>query len=128
MIARLVKDFRRDLPYAVRILRKSPGFAAAAVASLALGIGANTAIFSLVDAVMLRSLPVREPARLIELLTDRGGQPFNAFSQPALQYFHEHAKTIDGIVASHNWRFHVATDGPATQLRAGQYVTGNYFT
>ena len=80
--------------YACRVLRKSPGFTLAAITSLALGIGANTAIFSLIDAAMLKSLPVREPERLIELLTDRGGgRPFNAFSYPALEQFRDHATT-----------------------------------
>ena len=56
-----------DLAYAARTLRRSPGFLACAVLTLALGIGANTAIFSLIDALMLRSIPVREPSRLIQI-------------------------------------------------------------
>jgi hypothetical protein len=83
---RMLEELVRDVRYALRVLRKSPGFTIAAIASLALGIGANTAIFSLIDAAMLKSLPVREPERLIELLTDRGrGNPFNAFSYPVLE-------------------------------------------
>jgi hypothetical protein len=95
--------------------------------SLALGIGANTAIFTLLDAAVLRSLPVKEPERLIELLTDRGGRLFNAFSYPALQYFREHATTVEGIVASHSWRFYVSIDNAAPELGPGQYVTGDFF-
>ncbi len=64
-----IERLGQDLRYAGRLLRKSPGFTAVVVLSMALGIGANTAIFSLMDAVMLRSLPVRSPN---ELVVDRG--------------------------------------------------------
>jgi macrolide transport system ATP-binding/permease protein len=99
----LLEQLAQDVRYGARLLRKSPGFTFAAVTSLALGIGANTAIFSLIDAALLKSLPVREPERLIELLTDPGnGQPFNAFSYPAFLHFRDHATTVDGVIASHS--------------------------
>jgi len=70
----LLTTLWQDLQYAVRRLAKSPGFALAAVLTLALGIGANTAIFQLLEAVQLRSLPVRDPAGLFELrIADMSG-------------------------------------------------------
>jgi hypothetical protein len=63
----ILDDLRRDLRYALQTLRRSPGFAATAILTLALGIGANTAIFSLIDAVMLAMLPVSHPEQLMLL-------------------------------------------------------------
>src|SRR6187549_3740860 len=64
---RLVDDFGADVRYAVRILRRAPGFTAAAVVSLALGIGASTAIFGLLDLLLLKPLPVRDPYQLVHV-------------------------------------------------------------
>src|SRR5918996_4844073 len=62
-----IEDIRRDSRYAVRVLARNPGFTAVAMVTLALGIGANTAIFSLIDALLLRPLPVRAPEELVTL-------------------------------------------------------------
>src|SRR5579872_3910334 len=75
---RWLEDFFKDLRYTARTLRRSPGFLAIAVLSLALGIGANTAIFSLIDALMLRSLPVQDPDRLVQIVRlGPDGRPWN---------------------------------------------------
>ena len=70
-----METFLQDVRYGMRVLRKSPGFTSAAVLILALGIGANTAIFSLIDAVLLRSLQVRKPGELVILQWRAHKQP-----------------------------------------------------
>ncbi len=72
---RLLDEWRGDLRYACRTFLRSKGFAAAAIATLALGVGATTAIFSVIDAVVLRSLPVHRPDELVEVLVQRPGRP-----------------------------------------------------
>src|SRR5262245_44499208 len=72
---RWLEDAWRDVHYAGRTLRRNPGFAAAAVLSLALGIGANTAIFTLINTVLLRKLPVPEPDRLVHIARLLNGRP-----------------------------------------------------
>src|SRR5580698_7108422 len=93
---RWLADLRQDLVYAARTLRRSPGFLMCAVATLALGIGANTAIFSLIDAVMLQPLPVRDPSGLIQLarFTETGGS--RSVSYPLFEYFRGHLSSISG--------------------------------
>src|ERR1022692_2149115 len=90
---RWIGDLFHDLRYAVRTLRRSPAFAAVAVLSLALGIGANTAIFSLIDAGMLRMLPVREPARLLQTTRFGGARPGSPLTRFSSSYAIERTAT-----------------------------------
>src|SRR5215468_1695009 len=90
-----------DFRYALRTLRRSPGFAAVAVMTLALGIGANTAIFTLLDQVLLRLLPVKDPQQLV-LLTMKGrhyGSNWggNAISHPMFRDFREHNQVFSDM-------------------------------
>jgi hypothetical protein len=78
---RAIENFWRDLRYAARMLQRSPGFTLVAILSLAIGIGANTAIFSVVDAILLKSLPVRDPKQLrLVLWTGEPRIPFHSSS------------------------------------------------
>ena len=93
----------RDLKYALRTLRRSPGFTMVAVLTLALGIGANTSIFTLLDQVLLRLLPVKDPQSLV-LLTMRGhhyGSNWgsNAISYPMYKDFQAHNEVFSGMFA-----------------------------
>jgi predicted permease len=123
---RWLEDFVQDVGHGMRVLRKHPSFTAAAVVSLALGIGATTAIFTIVHVALLKALPVYQPHELVELLTDRGGGPGNAFSYQALAHLQDHATAID-VIASHQATFFVGSQTGTTEVATGQFVTGNYF-
>src|SRR5205823_128897 len=95
---RLVQDLR----YALRGSRRSPGFAFIAIASLALGIGANTAIFSLMNAVMFHLLPVQNPGRLVELLQKYPGEPRGNgyWSWKSYVHFRDHNTVFSAIIGT----------------------------
>jgi predicted permease len=124
-------DLRADVAYGVRWLRRSPGFATAAILSLALGIGANAAIFDLLNAVLLRNLPVRDPGELVVLVTrDAGREADRSFSYRTFEAFRRDTRTLSDLVASASTRMNVDpgnADGQAMPPAAGQMVSGNYF-
>src|SRR5690242_337829 len=124
---RWIADFFKDLRYAARTLRRSPGFVAVAVVSLALGIGANTAIFSLINAVMLRSLPVKEPERLVMTtrLTEEG-KP-GVVSYPLFEYFRDNLKSISGAAAELSSNPALVMDG-SEEVVSGEMVSGNHYS
>src|SRR5258705_4845555 len=90
----------KDLRYGIRMLAKTPGFTVVAVLSLALGIGANTTVFSLLDAILLRSLPVPNPEQIVDIATiEPGGEPHADFSYPLYAGLRDHTTTLSGMVA-----------------------------
>jgi predicted permease len=108
----------RDLSYAIRILWRSPGFTLAAVVTLALGIGANTAIFTLADATLLRPLKVTDPARLVAFKWSA--------SLPDYREWAERTDVFSGVAATANVRVNV-TAHDATEPTESAFVSANYF-
>jgi predicted permease len=146
-----IENLIQDLRYGLRMLGRNRGFAAVAVLTLALGIGANTAIFSLLDSVMLRNLAVRDPARLVSFADNPHesmsinepkssseviGQPgqWTVFSYPLYQHFRDHSRLFEGICAFQTPEdtLSVRLEGPgqrgAAQVAQGKLVSGNFFS
>ncbi|HEY2906906.1 MAG TPA: ABC transporter permease [Vicinamibacterales bacterium] len=114
-----------DLRQALRVLTKSPGFTALVVAVLAVGIGATTAIFSIVDGVLLKPLPFSEPSRILSIETLVRGEP-DETSYPDLMDWRAAAKTLDRIGASTSMPATLTGRGEATVLEAAE-VAGDFF-
>ncbi|MGA8151836.1 MAG: ABC transporter permease [Terriglobales bacterium] len=130
-----MEAFVQDLRYGLRMLRKSPGFTSVAVITLALGIGANTAIFTLLDQVFLRRLPVRQPEQLVQLQysgsdegrrDSYGGEPGDYFSYPMYRDLRDQDRVFAGVIATDSTevgvQWHNQPDLANTEL-----VSGNYF-
>ena len=118
-----------DVRYAARTLRRSPAFTVVAVLSLALGIGANSAIFSLINTLMLRSLPVSHPEQLVELLSRYPGEPrMSSFSWRHYEHFRDHNQSFSDLLAVSRARFQLAAEGSEPESIDGEYVAGNFFT
>jgi predicted permease len=120
-------DMLGDGRIAVRMMRRSPIFSIVAVVSLALAIGANTAIFSLANTLVLRPLPVHEPERLVEVLTQFPGEPrSNGFPWSVYEHYRDQNHVFAEVFAMAPALFQLG-DADVTPPVTGEYVTGNFF-
>ncbi len=123
----MLEPLLADIRYALRWLRRSPGFTAIAVASLAIGIGFNTTVFTLVDAVLFRPLPVDRVDRLVDIYTTgRDGERFVTSSYPDYQDINAQNRVFSGVLA-YSLAMNAVSLGDRSRLALGEIVSGNYF-
>ena len=123
---RLLETLLQDLRYASRMLRKHPGFALTAIITLALGIGANTTIFSVVNAVVMEPLPYKEPDRLIRIWESNAGQgrTESSVSVPNFQDWQKQQTVFDQLAASELTTFNLTGSGEPQRIPAAR-ITAN---
>jgi predicted permease len=118
-----LENIGRDLSYAVRQFTKHPGFTIIVVLTLALGIGANSAVFSVVNAFLLKSLPVSHPEELVKI----GIRPTGEFEQPVYEYLRDHQKSLAGLIAWDDGNIAVIIDGKASVITV-DYLSANFYS
>ena len=116
----------QDLRYGARLLMRKPSFTLIAVATLALGIGANTAVFSLVNTVLLRPLPIAQPERVVEITPLRKGADMGSFSYPFYRDYRDKNEVLEGLAAYRFVPMSLSQNGNNERVW-GYLVSGNYF-
>jgi len=124
---RFVSRFLRDLRYAARRLVASPGFTLIAILSLALGIGATTTVFGLINAIILRRSPIRDVRDVVNVYESTTGFPFNAFSYPDYKDFERGTSQVFSQVAATRYTFAQSMKDGLPARAVGELVTGSYF-
>ena len=121
-----VSSLGRDLRFALRQMRQTPIVSGVALLSLALGIGANVAIFSLVNALMLKPLPVDEPDRLVIVGLDAPNVVSTSLTNPQWEYIRDHQEVLVGTAVYGNPRFNLNSGGETRNVQ-GLFVSGRFF-
>lgn len=122
-----IEQLSQDIRFALRILRKSPGFTAVAILTLALGIGANTGMFSLINAVLLQPLPgIANPRRLVSLFRMQKNNPFSVMGYPDYVDYRDRCRSFSGLAAHSATWMNLGSGTPERII--GDVVTGNYFS
>jgi len=130
-----MNSLMQDFHYALRQLRKSPGFTLTVILTLALGIGANAAVFTMFDQVLLRMLPVQQPENLVRFewsggfsgsMSSFGGDSDNYFSYPAYKELRDHNQVFEGVLAADKTSVGISWHNQAENDEA-EVVSGNYF-
>ena len=122
----IVGILRQDIRYGLRMLRRNPGFTAVAVLSLALGIGANTAIFTLINALILKPLPVHNPQELVYLQQISARGDMNDWTTRGFEFFHDQKDLFSAVSAQSDSKLNVQFGGQPTLVQ-GLFVSGDYF-
>ncbi len=125
-VSQYMENLYKDIQYGARMLLKNRGFTAVAVLSLGLGIGVNSSIFSLVNALLLRPMPVSEPQQLVEVYSSTELFPYSVSSYPDFLDLRDQNDVFSGMVA-HSMMGALFTHEGRSELILGEIVTDNYF-
>lgn len=121
-----MSTFAQDVRYGLRMLAKAPLFTIVTILTLALGIGANSAVFSVINAIYLRPLPVENPKELVSVYIRAGRSQFGTFAYPDYADYRDQSKTLAGLVAYGSFSAALVVDNQSS-FEEGEIVSGNYF-